>query len=62
MSDWSAEPPLDELLADPTTRLLMSGDHVKEPALRSLLARIRQVLGRRSGTDAMQAPGADAKR
>lgn len=47
MSDWSSEPPLDELLADPTTRLMMSGDHVKETALRSLLACVGRVLRRR---------------
>jgi hypothetical protein len=47
MSDWSIEPPLDELLADPTTRLLMSGDHVRETALRALLACVGRVLKRR---------------
>jgi len=56
MSDWSSEPRLDDLLADPTTRLVMSGDHVQEPALRDLLARIRHVLGQRRASD--EAPAA----
>jgi hypothetical protein len=59
MTNWSIEPPLDELLADPTTRLLMSGDHVRETALRTLLACVGRVLKRR-GQDghAEPAPGA----
>jgi hypothetical protein len=52
MSDWSAEPSLDELLADPATRLVMSGDHVEESALRRLIARMSCVLElRRQGAE-----------
>jgi hypothetical protein len=47
MSDWSTEPSLDELLEDPATKLVMSGDHVKEAALRCLLARMSWVVGQR---------------
>jgi hypothetical protein len=59
MSDWSVEPPLDELLADPATRLLMSGDHVRETALRSLLACVGRVLKRR-GQDGPAEPAPEA--
>jgi hypothetical protein len=47
MNEWGAEPSLDELLADPATRLVMAGDHVKEPALRTLLVRMGKILEER---------------
>lgn len=57
MSEWSTEPSLDELLEDPATKLVMSGDHVKEAALRCLLARMSWVVGqRRYGAAAGPAP------
>ncbi|QEX18920.1 hypothetical protein FRZ44_42310 [Hypericibacter terrae] len=57
MSEWSTEPSLDELLEDPATKLVMSGDHVKESALRCLLARMSWVVGqRRHGATAGPAP------
>lgn len=63
MSDWRSEPRLDDLLADPTTRLVMSGDHVQESALRGLLARIRNALGqRRAGDEAPAGQGAGESR
>jgi hypothetical protein len=47
---------LDELLADPATRLVMAGDHVKEPALRTLLVRMGRILEeRRTAGDAIAA-------
>ncbi|HWA43038.1 MAG TPA: hypothetical protein VHA10_07490 [Hypericibacter adhaerens] len=55
MSDWHSEPRLDDLLADPTTRLVMSGDHVQESTLLGLLARIRNVLGQRRADSAAPA-------
>jgi hypothetical protein len=58
MNEWRAEPSLDELIADPATRLVMAGDHVKEPALRRLLARMGKILGERPGE---RQSGLDAK-
>ena len=56
MNEWSAEPSLDELLADPATRLVMAGDHVKEPMLRTLLVRMGKILQeRRTPGDAVTA-------
>lgn len=39
-----AEPPLNEMLADPLVRQLMSRDRISEPALRALLDEARRRL------------------
>jgi len=63
MSNWHSEPRLDDLLADPATRLVMSGDHVQESALRGLLAQVRNVLGeRRRGSEPLAERGAGESR
>ncbi len=38
---WSVEPSLDEIMADPMTRLIMRRDRVAEIELRGLLDRLR---------------------
>jgi hypothetical protein len=47
MNNLRREPPIDELLRDPLTRLLMARDGVAEATLRRLLERIGKRLVRK---------------
>jgi len=46
MNDVRREPPINEILRDPLTRLLMARDGVDEASLRRLLRQMRQRLMR----------------
>ena len=49
MNDVRREPPINEILRDPVTRLLMARDGVEEESLRRLLRQMSKRLMRQPG-------------